>query len=321
MDDLAIWLRLPLRPWLVLLAGAWGPGGAAGDSITNSLGMTLVELPAGEFVMGMADHESWQRYHKFFAHTTAASDSDRPPHRVRLSRPFLVGAREVTVGQFRSFVEATGYRTVAERDGKGASVFDPKAKTQVGRFTPQPDANWRHPGFEQDDRHPVVCVSERDADAFCQWLGAKEGETYRLPTEAEWEYACRAGTQTLYCSGDDPDTLDQHGNVADASLETRFPGEVLRQRADHLGDHDGDGHVFTAPAGNFRPNAWGLYDLHGNVWEWCRDRFHDRYYEDLAKQLRDQRRKGLKESDLAIDDPQGRDPRPRTPARLRRSGA
>jgi formylglycine-generating enzyme required for sulfatase activity len=126
-------------------------------------------------------------------------------------------------------------------------------------------------GFEQSDEHPVVCVSWNDAVAFCGWLSRKEGKGYRLPTEAEWEYACRAGTTTRYHSGDDPETLAQVGNVADATAKAKF--------ADWTGAiADSDGYVFTAPVGRFRPNAFGLYDMHGNAWEWCADRYGEKYY-------------------------------------------
>jgi formylglycine-generating enzyme required for sulfatase activity len=132
--------------------------------------------------------------------------------------------------------------------------------------------SWRNPGFEQTDEHPVVCVSWNDAAAFCKWLGGKEGRPHRLPTEAEWEYACRAGTTTRYSSGDDPETLAGAGNVADAAVKTKFPG--LAQHALKAGD----GYVFTSPAGSFRPNAFGLYDMHGNAWQACADWYGAEYY-------------------------------------------
>ena len=107
-----------------------------------------------------------------------------------MTRPFYMGVHEVTVGQFRAFVKATGYKTEAEKGG-GAyrSVKD-------GKWAIDPKANWDNPGFEQTDEHPVVCVSWNDAKAFCDWLSEKEGKKYALPTEAQWEYSCRAGTTT-----------------------------------------------------------------------------------------------------------------------------
>ena len=131
--------------------------------------------------------------------------------------------------------------------------------------------SWRNAGFEQTDEHPVVNVSWNDAVAFCKWLSRKEGKTYRLPTEAEWEYACRAGTTTRYYSGDDPETLAKVGNVADATAKAKFANWKYTIKAS-------DGYVFTAPVGQFTPNAFGLYDMHGNAWQWCADRYGKEYY-------------------------------------------
>jgi formylglycine-generating enzyme required for sulfatase activity len=130
-------------------------------------------------------------------------------------------------------------------------------------------------GFEQTDEHPVVCVSWDDAMAFCQWLSRKEGKTYRLPTEAEWEYACRAGTTTRYYSGDDPETLAKVGNVADATATAKYRGWVAIKAS--------DGYVFTAPVGSFKPNAFGLYDMHGNARQWCSDWYSGQYYVTAPK--------------------------------------
>ena len=110
----------------------------------------------------------------------------------------------------------------------------------------------------------MVNVSWNDAKAFCEWLSKKEKKTYRLPTEAEWEYACRAGTTTRYSSGDDPETLAKVGNVADATAKAKFPDWTWTIKAS-------DGYVYTSPVGSFQPNAFGLYDMHGNAWQWCAD--------------------------------------------------
>ncbi len=131
--------------------------------------------------------------------------------------------------------------------------------------------SWRNTGFEQTDEHPVVNVSWNDAVAFCKWLSRKEGKTYRLPTEAEWEYACRAGTTTRYYSGDDPETLAKVANVADAAAKAQFPDW-------NHGIKASDGYVFTSPGGQFKPNAFGLYDMHGNVSQWCSDWYSEDYY-------------------------------------------
>jgi formylglycine-generating enzyme required for sulfatase activity len=111
----------------------------------------------------------------------------------------------------------------------------------------------------------VVIVTWDDAQRFCEWLSKKTGKTARLPTEAEWEYACRAGTTTRFHSGDDAETRVPFANMADATAHTKYANWPATQ-----GD---DGYVFTAPVGKFKPNAWGLYDMHGNVYEWCQDWF------------------------------------------------
>jgi formylglycine-generating enzyme len=115
----------------------------------------------------------------------------------------------------------------------------------------------------------VVNVSWNDCAAFCTWLSRKEGKTYRLPTEAEWEYACRAGTRTLYQTGDDIGVIVTVGNVCDESVHVQFPWNYLNAR---------DGYIFTAPVGRFGPNSFGLYDMHGNVSEWCADWYDEDYY-------------------------------------------
>jgi formylglycine-generating enzyme required for sulfatase activity len=183
----------------------------------------------------------------------------------------------------------------------------PGDQEAVGRFALDPKVTWRNPGFEQGDDHPVVCVSWKDAVAFCDWLGQKEGGKYRLPTEAEWEYAARAGSDTIYAGGNRPETLREHGNVGDATLEAAVPGSVKPQQADRLGPADGDGFVYTAPVGRFKPNAWGLYDTHGNAWEWCADRYFDRYYQQL---LEDAHKRGPYPKVAITVDPQGPDTTP-----------
>jgi formylglycine-generating enzyme required for sulfatase activity len=218
--------------------------------------LEMVLIPAGEFKMGVPQEEK-DRF-----------GNEIPQHRVRITNPFYMGIHEVTVGQFRQFVADTGYKTDAEKGEKpGAYGWNPDTK----KFGLNEKYSWRNAGFEQTDEHPVVNVSWNDAVVFCAWLSKKEGKTYRLPTEAEWEYACRAGTTTRYYSGDDPETLAKVGNVGDASAKAKFPRWSWAIAAS-------DGYVFTAPVGKFKPNAFGLYDMHGNVWEWCADWYWAAYY-------------------------------------------
>jgi formylglycine-generating enzyme required for sulfatase activity len=192
---------------------------AAEDVLTNSLGMKLKLVPAGKFLMGAKD---------------GGSKGQAPEHEVAITKPFSIGMHEVTVGQFRQFAEAAKYQTQPEKDNA----------------TP----TWRKPPFEQADDHPVVCVSWVDAAAFCAWLSNKEGKRYALPTEAQWEYCCRAGSQTKYSFGDDDADLPRY------AWYSRNAGKK------------------THPVGQLQPNAWGLYDMHGNVREWCADYYKKDYY-------------------------------------------
>jgi formylglycine-generating enzyme required for sulfatase activity len=125
-------------------------------------------------------------------------------------------------------------------------------------------------------------VGWKDAVAFCQWLSKKENANYRLPTEAEWEYTARAGSTTSYLGGNSASTIYPYGNVADAALEKAHPGLTLRQRIADLEEDKGDGFVYTAPVGQLKPNKWGLFDTHGNVWEWCSDKYDAEHYRELT---------------------------------------
>jgi formylglycine-generating enzyme required for sulfatase activity len=224
----------------------------------NSIGMRFARIPAGEFRMGSP---STERGHRL---------NERPAHTVRITHDFEMGVHEVTNSQFQSFVEATGYETEAERDFDGGFGID----YATGKVMRDPNHDWRAPGFPGFQRrgdHPVLMVSWADAEAFNTWLSTKEGRRCRLPTEAEWEYAARGGTETPWWTGDNPESLVRGANTADASLRAAMPSASWASSWD-------DGHAFVAPVGSFRPNPFGLHDVHGNVWEWCGDWYAEDYY-------------------------------------------
>jgi formylglycine-generating enzyme required for sulfatase activity len=146
---------------------------------TNSIGMKLTLIPDDEFLMGSDESDPNARDEEFL--DKAAGRKEK--HRVRITQPFYLGVHEVTRGQFRRFVDEAGYQTEAEQDGKGGWGWN----EDVQKFEQNPQYTWQNPGFEQTDEHPVVNVTWNDAVAFAAWLSRKEGNTYRLPTEAEWE--------------------------------------------------------------------------------------------------------------------------------------
>lgn len=257
----------------------------AGEPITNTAGIKLHPIPAGHFTQGISYRFGFTSAFNCCAGWTEGEE--RPEHLVILSKPFYLAETEVTVGQFKQFVAATGYRTTAELGGKGVMGFQPQPPTNAPWLKPafeqRAEFTWMNPGFPQTDQHPVVGVSWRDAMAFCEWLTKKEGVTYRLPTEAEWEYACRAGTTTWFNWGNEfRDSIHRRANIANAEYEKAWPDRAIRQWMVRVEKGHDDGHVFTAPVGSYPPNAWGLRDMHGNVWEWCADRYTDTYYKKFA---------------------------------------
>lgn len=235
---------------------------AESKSFSNELGMQFVRIEPGEFMMGNA--ESGDDLAEMFPYAKEKEFEDAAnQHLVKITRPYYIGAHEVTVGQFRAFVKATGYRTDAEKGSKGGTGLDLKAG-----FNRNTKYNWDNTGCVQTDEHPVVNVSWNDTQQFIAWLCKVDGRNYRLPTEAEWEYACRAGTQTLYWNGNDPEGLPKIANIADPSFRSNLALIAGNFKNSTKSD---DGFAFSAPVGSYPPNPWGLYDMHGNVWEWCSD--------------------------------------------------
>jgi len=215
-------------------------------------GPQMVLIESGRFTMGspVGEEGRW--------------DDEGPRHAVAVVRPFALARCETTVGEFGRFVAETGYWTDAERGG-GCYTLD----ADGSGLSQREDANWHNPGFAQSDDHPVVCVSFNDARAYARWLSLRTGAAYRLPTETEWEYAARAGTTTSRFWGDDPAASCIYSNGADRTAKARFPDWTVA-------DCD-DGAEFTAPAGRYRRNPFGLSDILGNVWEWVEDCWHQDY--------------------------------------------
>lgn len=207
----------------------------------------MVVIPAGTFTMGSPSGEK-DRFH-----------NEGPEHQVQIGAPFAVGKFEITRGQFAAFVNDTGYKA-------GDSCWI----DANNKFADTKGRSFRDPGFKQEDSHPVVCISWDDANAYVAWLAKKTGKPYRLLSEAEWEYAARAGTTTPYPFGDDPNKLCRYGNGADLTLKSQFSTwtGVFACK---------DGYVYTAPVGSFMANGFGLYDMSGNAWEWIEDCYHESY--------------------------------------------
>ncbi len=210
----------------------------------------MVVLPAGRFTMG------------------------EPPqqHVVTIGKPFAAGKLHVTVDQFAAFVRQTGY---------AASSTCWTSEGESGISTPRPDRSRRNSGYAQEGSHPVVCVTWNDAKAYVDWLAKKTGKGYRLLSEAEWEYAAHGqtspGAYPRFWFGDDEKDLCRYGNGADWTALARIPW--MRDR--HAAPCD-DGYAYTAPAGHYQPNAFGLYDMAGNAWQWTEDCYHGSFLEAPA---------------------------------------
>ncbi|MDW5443387.1 formylglycine-generating enzyme family protein [Polaromonas sp. SM01] len=230
------------------LAAVAGPPSAAVETFQRCHGCPeMVIIPAGSFTMGAAPAE--------LARIRAAGglppsrSPEGPQHRVHVNS-FAAGSHAVTRGEFAAFVKATRYKTNAENSDDGCLNSN-------GLY--EPSNNWRQPGNIQADDHPVVCVSWNDAQAYVQWLSQETGKPYRLPSEAEREYATRGGSGMAYWFGEKI-TLHQ----ANINNNPAMNGSPLGRQS-------------TLPVNSFKPNPFGLYNVHGNVWEWVADCYHDRY--------------------------------------------
>ncbi len=216
------------------------------------LAPAMVAIRPDQFSMGSPENEKDRQ------------PDEGPQHLVTIPNPFAISRCEITVGQFKQFVQDANYQTIAEKNGKGCIVWNTK-KRQAEQL---PEHNWKNPGFTQTDAHPVVCVSWDDAQAYVKWLSLRTGAVYRLPTEAEWEYVARAGTKTA--------RYYQDGKQCDY-------GNGLAQKAKSIADAGwtleecSDGRIYTAPVASFGENQFGLFDMLGNVLEWTEDCWHGNY--------------------------------------------
>ncbi len=209
----------------------------------------MVRIPGGKFMMGSSSSEQ------------DSQADEKPYHSVRVDS-FAIGKYEVTKEQYAAFVDKTGY-------AGGGDCYT----WNGSKWGKQAGADWRNLGYSQARTQPVVCVSLQDAEAYARWLSGKTGKHYRLPTEAEWEYAARAGTDTTRYWGDGPNQACRYANVADETGQQKFNWESSYIH------HCADGYVHTAPVGSFSPNRFGLYDMMGNVREWTCSAYTERGYD------------------------------------------
>lgn len=214
----------------------------------------MVVIPGGRFLMGVtADEEEREGLSDEFRHRSQ-------PQRGVDVRGFSAGKYEVTRAQYRVFVQSTG------RSSDGCFIW---TGVQVEK---DPGKDWRNPGYAQDEQHPVACVSWEDASEYVRWLSKRTGKNYRLLSEAEWEYAARAGITTARFWGDAENTSCSFANGADLTTRPLVPGASAWDIA-----QCNDRYAYTAPVGRYRANGFGLYDMLGNVGEWTQDCWNVNY--------------------------------------------
>ena len=242
----------PVKPVVGIYPGGSKPGTVFRDCIDCP---EMVVVPPGEFMMGgtLAEHD-W--FTKKYDGDQKHVNREKPRHKVTFKKKFAVGKFEVTRGQYSIFVSATG-----RSEGDGCDIF-------VDQNVRNPSGSWRTPSFKQTDGHPVTCVTWNDAAAYVEWLTAHTREQYRLLSEAEFEYVARAGTSSMRFWGDDWENEDgcKYSNTADQKFTN--PGFAFSCN---------DGFGNTAPVGKYRANAFGVYDVLGNLWEWTEDCWNETY--------------------------------------------
>ena len=237
---------------LVPAAAPAAPAGAGSDSPgfrDCDACPLMVVVPAGSVLLGSPASEVGRR------------DDEGPRRRVAIPAPLAVSRHEISRGDYEAFLRATGHPV-------GAGCLTDRERH--GTWTMDNVSTLRDPNFRQDDDHPVVCVSWEDAQAYVAWLNRRvPGAGFRLLREAEWEYAARAGSDAAYPWGAEPDLGCEHMNGVDRTVLPAYPDWVA------LGCSDGA--LYTAPVGSYRANAFGLFDMIGNVAEWVEDCSTDSY--------------------------------------------
>lgn len=257
---------------------ASSPAGLKFKDCTEGFCPEMTVIPAGSFLMG-GSLEEQERENV----PAQPRPYELPQHLVRASKPFAMATYETTLAQFKQFQQETGWQVQGCRNWE----------TRDGVFSMwyRDDLNPQNSGFMQTEQDPVVCVRREDGQAFAEWLSAKSGKNYRLPTEAEWEYAARAGTSTTYFWGNDParNQACRFANVLDSSTVAALPATAAWSAF-----NCNDTYAFTAPVGKFQPNAFGLYDMSANAREWMDDCWHPNYNDAPA----DTRRWGAESNGL-----------------------
>lgn len=216
----------------------------------------MVVIPAGTFMMGSTEEET------LLGQVRAdAAAREQPKHAVTIAKPFAIGKYEVTIGEYRAFVEATN-----RPDPERCITWTEETDT----WGPVEGASWQNAVFYQGENHPVGCLDLADARDFAVWLSETTGERYRVPSEAEWEYAARGATDMIQSWGN---TMDEICSFANASDRTRADVHKGVWTTPTRFFDCRDGFVYTAPVGSFPPNAYGVHDMIGNIWEWTEDCF------------------------------------------------
>jgi sulfatase modifying factor 1 len=282
--------RFILGAILISLGGFAVQANAEGRTFRDCSGCPMmVLLPPGKYLMGTAAENTGKAAKRTGAAAdppktptenaetpaedpeteNTPGDDEGPQHPVTFKRSFAIGKYPVTRAEFTVFVRETRY------DPK--ECFQPRFNDDAPRVVLPRGLSWRNPGFPQTDRDPVVCVSFDDAKRYARWLSRKTGKSYRLPSEAEWEYAARAGTRTpRYWSGGDSRAC-RFANVRDAAAAKTFRSGLEKDEQETPFFRCRDGYIYTAPVGSFQPNRFGLYDMLGNAWQWTADCYRTNY--------------------------------------------